>query len=183
MREFIVHSFVPGFFDSCFSTSFWRAWCMPSGIRWQFQSVAPDHPITSYKSFLKPLQFCHFPRVKGGLVTFSIYREGGQSNYLRSQALSWVLSISSLSQYRSQEVELWIPRLPTQNAGRWWREVAWNWSRGATLTANCLEKASRQGGADLNHMEGQSKGLFSFLETEPPEPHPPQIPSKSPKLS
>ena len=146
-------------------------------------NVAPDHPITSYKSFLKPLQFCHPPRVKGDLIAFSIYREGGQSNYLRSQALSWVLNISSLSQYRSQEVELWIPRFPTQHAGCWWREAAWNYSRGATLTANCIEKALRQGGADLNHKKGQRKGLFSFLETEPPEPHPPQIPSKSPKLS
>ena len=58
MREFIVHSFVPGFSDSCFSTSFWRAWCMPPGIRWQFHSVAPDHPITSYKSpSLSPCNF------------------------------------------------------------------------------------------------------------------------------
>lgn len=40
-------------------------------------SVAPDHPITSYKSFLKPLQFCRLPCVKGGLVTFSIYRGRG----------------------------------------------------------------------------------------------------------
>lgn len=51
------------------------------------------------------------------------------------------------------------------------------------LQTVCTEKASCQGDADLNHIKGQRKGLFYFLETESPEPHPPQIPSKSPKLS
>lgn len=40
-----------------------------------------------------------------------------------------------------------------------------------------------QGDTELSHIKGQRKGLFYFLETEPPEPHPPQILSKSPKLS
>lgn len=39
---------------------------MSFGIRCQFQSVALDHPITSSKSFLKPLQFAIHQVLKEG---------------------------------------------------------------------------------------------------------------------
>jgi hypothetical protein len=177
---------VSDLFESWFPTSLWGAWCTPCGIRWQFQRVAPNHPITSCKSFLKPLQSCHLPNAKGGRLHSTICREGRRSNYPRSQDLSWVLTFQALANMRVRG-DPWIPRLPTQNSDCWWqRRVtlrSWVAMLTASLQTGCTGRAPCQGDADLHHIKGQRKGLFYFLETETPAPHPHQIPSKSPKPS